>query len=187
MADEPGSALDLPDPCLVVLIGAAGSGKSTLAARLFAPDQILSSDAYRAVVSGDEANQAATQVAFKILHRELERRLAAGRTSVVDATNVTSHARRSLLRRAAAHGVPAVAIVLDLPPELVQSRNALRSGRTVPAAAVSRQLAALVGALHRDELATEGYAAIHRLRAAAEADSLRLRRGGPAHDRAGPP
>ena len=50
--------ISLPDPCLVVLVGAAGSGKSTLAARLFDPDAILSSDAHRALVAGDETDQA---------------------------------------------------------------------------------------------------------------------------------
>jgi len=99
----------LPEPCLVVLIGAAGAGKSTLAARLFAPDAILSSDALREVVAGDATDQRATKVAFAILHRQLERRLADHRTTVVDATNVTQFARRGLLRRAAAHGVPAIA------------------------------------------------------------------------------
>src|SRR5690349_9503009 len=104
--------IELPEPCLVVLVGAAGSGKSTLAARLFGPDEILSSDAYRARISGDAADQRVTRAAFQALHRELERRLAAGRSTVVDATNVTSFARRSLLRRAAQHGVAAIAIVL---------------------------------------------------------------------------
>jgi len=46
-------ALDLPSDALVVLVGVAGSGKSTLAERLFAADQILSSDAFRAEVAGD--------------------------------------------------------------------------------------------------------------------------------------
>ena len=112
--------ISLPDPCLVVLVGAAGSGKSTLAARLFDPDSVLSSDAHRALVAGDEGDQAATKTAFSILHRRLERRLAERRTTVVDATNVTSYARRSLVRRASAKAIPAVAIVLALEPAIVR-------------------------------------------------------------------
>jgi protein phosphatase len=166
-------SLHLPDPCLVVLVGAAGSGKSTFAARLFRPDQVLSSDAYRGIVSGDEGDQSVTRVAFSILHRELDRRLAAGRTTVVDATNVTSYARRSLVRRAVRHSVPAVAIVLDLDPALVLARNATRSGDgIVPVAAVERQLESLARSLRRDELGTEGFAAVHHLRTPADVDAL---------------
>ena len=141
------SAFAWPEPCLVVLVGAAGSGKSTLAARLFAPDQILSSDVFRGVVSGDEGDQTATRAAFAILHWELDRRLASGLTTVVDATNVTSFARRSLARRATRHGVAAVALVLDLEPALVLARNATRTGRIVPLAAVQRQLEQLARSL----------------------------------------
>ena len=106
----------VPDPSLVLLIGAAGAGKTTFAARHFAPDEVLSSDAYRALVSGDEANQKVSRVAFSILHRDLERRLLAGQLTVVDATNVEPRNRRDLIRRAHAAGLPVVALVLDLPP-----------------------------------------------------------------------
>ncbi len=170
LAAEP--AFTLPEPCLVVLVGAAGSGKSTLTARLFAPDQILSSDAFRGVVSGDEADQTATQAAFAILHRELDRRLAKGLTTAVDATNVTGFARRSLVRRAVRHGVPAIALVLDLDPNLVLARNATRTGRIVPAAAVRRQLEQLVRSFRRDELASEGFAAVHILRETADVEAV---------------
>jgi protein phosphatase len=166
----PALVLELPDPSLIVLVGAAGSGKSTLAARLFAPDQILSSDAYRGIVSGDESDQSVTRVAFSILHRELDRRLAAHRTTVIDATNVHGHDRRQLLRRAAAHAIPAIAIVLDLDPTLVQARNATRAGRIVPSDAVERQLASLVRCLRGNHLTTEGFAAIHHLTSPTEVD-----------------
>jgi len=171
--------IELPEPCLVVLVGAAGSGKSTLAARLFAAEDVLSSDAYRALVSGDPADQSVTRVAFRILHGELDRRLAARRTTVVDATNVTSHARRSLLRRADGHGIPAIAIVLDLERTLVEARNATRPGRIVAVAAVEQQLAALARSLRRDELATEGFAAVHVVRTAVELDELAIVRSVP--------
>ena len=174
VAPEPRPNLDLPEPCLVVLVGAAGSGKSTLAARLFAPDQVLSSDAYRGIVSGDEGDQSATQAAFRRLHADLHRRLAEGRTTVVDATNVTSFARRSLTRIAGRHGVPAIAIVLDLPADLVLARNAIRAGRIVPEPAVRRQLADLARSLGRDQLAGEGFVLVRRLRTAGDVDAIRI-------------
>jgi len=117
------------DPSLIVLVGAAGSGKSTFAARHFAPAEILSSDAYRALIAGDETDQRATKPAFGRLHRELGQRLAAGQLSVVDATNIEPAARRALVTRAAGASLPATAVVLDLPPSLVLARNAaVRAG-----------------------------------------------------------
>lgn len=166
--------IELPEPCLVVLVGAAGSGKSTLAARLFPPDQVLSSDAHRALVAGDEADQAATKTAFAILHRRLAQRMAEGVTTIVDATSVSSFARRALIRRAAAHGIPAVAIVLDLPPNLVLARNATREGRIVPEEAVRRQLGELAHSIRRAGLEADGFAAVHVLRTAGELDELAI-------------
>ncbi len=162
----------LPNPCLLVLIGAAGSGKSTLAGRLFATDAILSSDTYREIVAGDASDQGATRTAFAILHRELDRRLADRRTTVVDATNVSAYARRGLLRRAVARGIPAVALALDLDPKLVLAQNATRSGRIVPANVVERQLAELARSLRRGSLEGEGFESVHVIRTRAEFDDL---------------
>jgi protein phosphatase len=170
------TTVTIPEPCLVVLVGAAGSGKTTLAARLFESGEILSSDAYRERIAGDAADQSATRVAFAALHRDLARRLAARRTTVVDATNVTGFARRSLLRHAVANDVPAVAIVLGLEPALVLARNAARPGRIVPARAVEAQLRDLARALRSDVIASEGFAAIHHLRTPADVNSLVIRR-----------
>ena len=164
--------ISLPEPCLVVLVGAAGSGKSTLAARLFHADAVLSSDAHRALVAGDATDQTVTRTAFSILHKGLARRLAERRTTVVDATNVTSYARRSLVRRSTNASVPAIAIVLALEPRIVRARNATRAGRIVPEAAVSRQLDDLDRALRRDSLAAEGFDAVHLIRTARELDEL---------------
>lgn len=170
-------ALVLPDPCLVVMIGAAGSGKSTLAKRLFAPDAVLSSDALRAAVAGDPADQRATRAAFAILHRQLQRRLVGGRTTVVDATSVTQFARRGLVTRARALGVPAVALVLDLDPAIVLTRNAARRDRVVPEQVVRRHLAELARSLRPGVLEAEGFEAVYVLRTPAAVDAVTVMPG----------
>ena len=172
-------AIAIPDPSLVVLVGAAGAGKSTFAARHFAADEVLSSDAFRAIVSGDEADQRATRTAFSILHRQVVARLAAGRLVVVDATNVERHARRALLVRAAAAGVPAIAIVLALPEAVVHARNAGRTGRVVESDVVARhleRLAAAEGASPAGLFAGEGFEAVHVLRSVAAVEATRIER-----------
>ena len=60
--------IELPDPSLVVLIGASGSGKSTFAARHFLPTEVISSDFCRGLVADDENDQGATEDAFAVLH-----------------------------------------------------------------------------------------------------------------------
>lgn len=170
------TVIELPDPSLVVLVGPAGSGKSTFAARHFAPDEVLSSDAFREAIAGDAGDQAATKPAFSALHRALARRLAAGRLTVVDATSVKRDARRSLVQRAAVAGVPAIAIVLDLPPATVHARNAARVGRSVPPDAVDRQLADLAASLVPGGLDAEGFLAIHRVADPAALDAMVIRR-----------
>ena len=166
----------IPDPSLVVLVGAAGSGKSTFAARHFAPDEVLSSDAYRALLSGDEADQRRTRTAFSILHREVVRRLAAGKLVVVDATNVEHHARRALVERAYAAGVPAIAIVLALPRGVVYARNAARTERVVDSSVVERHLARLAVALGDGGMSSETFAAVYDLGSVEEIDDAVIQR-----------
>lgn len=154
-SEATGFPIVLPDPCLVVLVGAAGAGKSTFAASHFDAADTLSSDAFRAAISGDASDQAATRPAFAALHRSLARRSAQGRSSVVDATNVRTADRRALLQRVAAVGLPTVAIVLDLPLEVILARNAARS-RTVGVAVIERQIAHLRASLAGPHRAIDG-------------------------------
>src|SRR5919205_1184080 len=101
----------IPELSLVVLIGVSGSGKSTFARTHFRPTEVLSSDACRGLVSDDENNQAATTDAFDVLHFIARKRLAAGRLTVVDATNVQVESRRPLVALARQYHVMPVAIV----------------------------------------------------------------------------
>ena len=89
--------ITIPELSLVVLVGASGSGKSTFARAHFRPTEVLSSDSCRALVSDDESDQTATGDAFDVLHFIAARRLARGKLTVVDATNVQPEARKPLV------------------------------------------------------------------------------------------
>jgi predicted kinase len=160
----------------VLLIGAAGSGKSTLAARLFARDEVLSSDDLRAELSGDPADQSVSGAAFRLLHARAAARLSAGQLTVVDATNVDRRARAPLLAIARSRRVPAVAIILDPPSEAIHARNRQRSERVVPEAVVRQQRARLRASIAGDEFDREGFELVVRLTDQADIDRLALAR-----------
>ncbi|MGH2355677.1 MAG: polynucleotide kinase-phosphatase, partial [Chloroflexota bacterium] len=131
--------ITLPELSLVVLIGVSSSGKSTFARQHFRPTEVLSSDACRALVSDDENNLEATADAFEVLHFIAGKRLAAGRLTVVDATNVQLEARRPLVALARAHDCLPVAIVFDVPEKLCQERSRQRPDRDFGRHVIRRQ------------------------------------------------
>lgn len=89
--------ITVPELALVVLVGPSGAGKSTFAGKHFKVTEVLSSDFCRGLVSDDENSQAATNDAFELLHFIGAKRLAAGKFTVVDATNVQPEARKPLV------------------------------------------------------------------------------------------
>ena len=123
--------LTLPELSLVVLMGPSGAGKSTFAAAHFKPTEVVSSDVCRALICDDPGDQSITAEAFDLLHTVVRKRLAAGKLTVVDATSVRPEDRRAYVEMAKAHHVLAVAIVLDMPPDLCAARNAQRVDRQV--------------------------------------------------------
>src|ERR1700761_7033340 len=90
----------IPRLSLVVRVGPSGSGKSTFARKHFLPTEILSSDACRGMVSDDENNQTVSNEAFEVLHFIATKRLALGKLTVIDATNVQPEGRKPLVRLA---------------------------------------------------------------------------------------
>lgn len=153
--------VDLPADALALLIGPSGSGKSTWAARQFQPDAVLSSDAFRALVAGNAADQAATADAFKVLHVVARARTRRGLLTVIDATNLTQAARRSLLRLGSRASRPVVAIAFDISIERCLAQNARRPDRHVPDEVIRKHHREMAAALER--LPGEGYAAIEVL------------------------
>ena len=121
--------ISLPQLALVALIGTSGSGKSTFAKKYFAASEVLSSDFCRGLVSDDENSQDATNDAFDVLYYIAAKRLARGKLTVIDATNVQAAARKSIVNLARAHDVLPIALVLNTSEKVCQERNKTRQDR----------------------------------------------------------
>lgn len=169
----PGRRLPVTDLSLVVLVGATGSGKSTFARKHFRPTEVISSDFCRGLVADDENDQSASGDAFDVLHYIAGKRLAAGRLTVVDATNVQAESRRQLVRLAREHDVLPIAIVLDMPEEVCAERNAVRPDRAgMPRHVIARHRRELRRSLRG--LEREGFRKVHVLRSVEEAEGAEI-------------
>ena len=165
--------IDIPELSLVALVGISGSGKSTFARAHFGPTQVLSSDYFRGLVADDENDQSASADAFDVLHYVAGKRLAAGRLTVIDATNLQPHARAGLVKVAREHDVLPVAVVLDVPEALAWERTQARPDRLFGRQVLTR--------MHRDlrrslgSLTREGFRKVHVLRGADEIAAAEIR------------
>jgi protein phosphatase len=168
------TTITIPELSLIVLIGPSGCGKSTFARRHFKPSEVLSSDFCRALVSDDENNQAATKDAFEVLHFIAAKRLAAGKLTVVDATNVQPEARKPLVALARQYHVIPVALVLNLPDRVCQDRNRERPDRSFGPHVVRQQSQQLRRSIRN--LKREGFRHIHEFSSPAEVDEVLIER-----------
>jgi len=153
--------IEIPELALVALIGASGSGKSTFGRRHFLPTEVLSSDFFRGLVSDDENDQAATGDAFEALYYMLAKRLARGRLTVVDATNVRPEDRKRLVEHARQYHCFAIAIVLNASEKTCLERNRNRPERSFGPHVVRRQLGDLKRGMRG--LEREGFRYVHLL------------------------
>ncbi|MDQ1398764.1 MAG: hypothetical protein QOK20_696, partial [Acidimicrobiaceae bacterium] len=164
----------LPELSLVALVGVSGSGKSSFAARHFRPTEVLSSDFCRGLVSDDQNDQTVTNAAFEVLHFIAGKRLKEGKLTVVDATNVQSEARKSLISLAKAHHTLAVAIVLDVPESVCAERNSSRPERDFGAHVLRNQRSQLRRSMNG--LRREGFHKVFYLDGVAEIDAATIER-----------
>ncbi|MDR1242799.1 MAG: AAA family ATPase [Deltaproteobacteria bacterium] len=173
--------IDIPEICLVALVGSTGSGKSAFASKHFKPTEVLSSDFFRGLVSDDENNQSVTRAAFDCLYYVAGKRLDAGLLAVVDATNVQPAARAKVIELAKEQNCCAAAIVFDLPPELCLERNNRRQGRSYPAQVIANHARELKRSLK--SLKKEGFRHIYVLKTPEEADNAVIVRSRLRNDR----
>lgn len=152
-----------PEGSLVLLVGPPAAGKSTFAAVLVAAglvdaDDVLSSDAYREALTGDARDTRADRRMWVQLRRDLIGRMAAGRTTVVDATNLFPRRRARHIRVARVHGRPVVAVRFDVGLGDLLDRNTTRD-RQVHASAIAA-MAEQADATTDEDLLVEGVTAV---------------------------
>ncbi|HET9052306.1 MAG TPA: AAA family ATPase [Candidatus Dormibacteraeota bacterium] len=164
----------LPVPSLVVLVGAAGAGKSSFARRHFLPTEVVSSDACRGMVADDENLMDANADAFHVLHTIVAARLARGRLTVVDATNLQPEARRPLVALARDHDAVPVAIVFETDGRTLMERNRTRPERTLPPHVIPGHVALLRRLA--SGLEGEGFRHVYALHSAEEVDATTVER-----------
>lgn len=173
--------ISIPKLSLVVLIGPSGSGKSTFARKHFLPTEVVTSDTCRALVSDDENNQSVTQEAFALLHYLAAQRLALGRLTVVDATNVQPEARAPLVALARKHHCLPVGIVLNLPEDVCRERNQNRADRSFGPHVIRNQRSQLRRSLRN--LRKEGFRQVIVLESEAEVENVLMERAPLWNDR----
>ncbi len=144
----------IPDPALVVLIGASGSGKSAWAAAHYRAIEVVASDHLRAVVGSGERDLDASADAFSLLDQIVAARTKHSLCTVIDTLGLDPERRRGYLDQARRSGLPAVAVLFDTDPGLCRERNRARAV-AVPAAVLDAQLRRVRAV--RAELAAEDW------------------------------
>jgi protein phosphatase len=164
--------ITVPELSLVLLVGPSGCGKSTFARQHFKPTEVLSSDYCRGLVSDDENDQTATKEAFEVLHFIARKRLAAGRLTVIDATNVQPDSRKPLVALAREFHVLPIAIVFDFPEKVCQERNRNRPNRDFGPHVLRNQAQQLRRSIRG--LEREGFRGVHVFKTPQEFDALEI-------------
>lgn len=128
-------------PKLIMMIGPAASGKSTWAQRLKAETDeefiILSSDAIRKEIYGDEAIQKDPKKIFDLLHARARYYLLKGNNVIYDATNLLFKNRMAFLNYIKDIDCEKTAYIVVVPYEVCVGQNMTRE-RQVPESVIYR-------------------------------------------------
>lgn len=138
----------LPYAGIVLLVGPSNSGKSTFLNQLvdkgqIMPSEIISSDAYRVLVSDTEfidwnhrwkdvseslydEYQRISAEAFSLMEASIEARCRLNKITFVDATHLYPDDRKRYIELARKHHVPVVSLVMDVDQAVLLERDKIR-------------------------------------------------------------
>ena len=127
----------LVEPVFYMVVGLPGSGKSAYIEKYLTNCCVHSSDAIREELSGDVNNQDINKQVFNTLHKRVKADLAAGKSVVYDATNISWKRRKAFLQELSSIKCRKECILMATPFELCVQRNKARD-RVVPYFVIER-------------------------------------------------
>lgn len=122
------------DKALVLLVGPPASGKSTWGKKFAADNQIeyVSTDEIRGQIGMSEADQSVSAQAFAIARRKVSEALKAGKSAMIDATNVNRKSRKDWINMGRDADAFIIAVTFEIPTEELYRRDAQRSRHVGP-------------------------------------------------------
>ena len=122
-----------------MMIGVPGSGKSFEAEKIAEREDaiIVSSDAIRGEIYGDESRQENPKRVFEIVDERVKVALESGKNVIMDATNINGRRRAEWVSKMRINGVEMIAVYVNTPLELCLERQNLRD-RKVPEDVIRR-------------------------------------------------
>lgn len=127
---------------LIMLVGIAASGKSFVAHKLLKEgkvDKIISSDALRAELYGDENDQNHNKEIFDEVHKRIRKFLKEGYNVCYDATNLSSKRRMNFLKQLSNLNIKKECIVVLAPIEDCMCRN-MKRARSAPLSVIFKMV-----------------------------------------------
>ena len=124
---------------LFVMVGLPASGKSYKAEEIAKKElaYVVSSDAIRAELWGSEEVQGDNSVIFDEVYKRVRNLLSDKKNVVLDATNLSSNRRRTLLQDLKKTKCEKICVVMATPIKICYERNSTRS-RKVPDEVIDR-------------------------------------------------
>lgn len=125
---------------LLIPVGLSASGKSTFVKQNTGDMyNIISTDAIREELCGNESDQSKNDEVFKLFHKRIGEGLKEGKNVCADATNINIKSRRPLIEIGKRYGAEIVCVLFVTPFESCIARDQLRE-RTVGEKVITKQL-----------------------------------------------